>query len=225
MSRIGLVWCVIGVALSGASAAAQAPAVGAQAGQASCEAWLRSWEGGIGASSDAELMVDTYRRIPRDCVAERAQALLRIAQVARESGRLLEADEAGVPVVRRVAATPPAPVPVPAPAAAPTRAATNAVALALLDDDLVAGPTRRDYANAPSALERLGDREVVIVVNGVLRPDGSFQWAVQTETPPSSGLTGFALRLADRYRARTTRPDGASLVGGQIVRTFRFKGS
>jgi hypothetical protein len=221
MSRIGLIPAIASLAMFGASASAQAVSLTAE-----CEGWRLSWEGGVGAGSDAEQMVDTYKRIPRMCVAERAQALLRIGQVARETGRLLEADETGAPVIRRVAAAPPPPPPSPiisGPIALAPPAPTTAVAT-LIDDDLTAAPGRRDYANAPSALERLGDREVVIIVSGVLRPDGSFQWAVDSETPRNSGLASFALRLADRYRARTQRPDGASTVGGRITRTFRFRG-
>jgi hypothetical protein len=222
MSRIGLTGLVIGAALGMGSAAAQAPAAG-------CEAWLRSFEGGIGASNDAGLMVDSYRRMPRECVAERAQALLRVAQTARANGLVLEADEAGSPVVRPATGaalpsslTPPMSAPG---VSAPVAASVVGTSVVLGDADLLASPTRRDYANPPSALERLGNREVVVVVSGILQADGAFAWSVQSETPAESGLRAFALRLADRYRARTARPDGASLVGGQIVRTFRFRGS
>ena len=94
--------------------------------------------------------------------------------------------------------------------------------LSLTDADLLGGPTARDYENAPSALARLR-QDVTVTVTGVLQPNGAFTWTVARETPADSGLTAFALRLAERYRGRTVRPDGTALVGGQVSRTFRFQ--
>lgn len=211
MLRIGASLVVLAVASAAGSAWAQAPTNAAAGG--ACDTWATTWSGAAAVSVDANALLDIYKRIPRTCVAERADALMRIGQVARANGFLLEAAADGSPIVRRATPViPPAPV-----VAAPQRAPT------VVDADLTAQPGRRDFENPPSALQRLSTPEAVIVVAGVLTADGSFDWTVQSETPANSGLQTYALRLADRFRARTTRPDGASLVGATITRTFRFR--
>lgn len=209
----GARWRLAGAAaLSAACLVAAAPGAYAQSGandRQTCDYWAGAWSSGVGAGTDAVAMVQVYMQLPRSCVAERAEALLRIGQVARQTGYVLEASADGSPVVRR-----PAPPPPPPPPPRPL----------LTDADLVAQPGRRDYSNPPDALRRLSG-EAVVVLRGVLRDDGAFDWSVQTESPAGSGMSNYALRLAERFRSRTTRPDGSSLVGGVITRQFRFKPS
>jgi hypothetical protein len=246
-----------GIAVPGGVAEAQAqssrtPAPrAAQPAPPACDAVATRWRSGPGAGADALAMVEFYKSMPRACVAERAEALLRTGQAARRNGLLLEAAADGSPVVRWANAGPlpvqsapiipsaPRPAQATRPAPAPTASVVAAApalpalppapvasaakpGLALTDADLLGGPTARDYENAPSALARLR-REVTVSVTGVLQADGGFIWTVARETPGESGLSGFALRLAERYRGRTVRADGVSLVGGQVTRVFRFK--
>lgn len=195
-------------ALSALCLTAAAPTAAAQSSDGqSCDYWAGAWTSGVGATSDAVAMVQVYLQMPRGCVAERAEALLRIGQVARQTGYVLEASADGSPVVRR-----PTPPPPPPPPPRPV----------LTDADLVAQPGRRDFANPPEAMRRLTG-EVVVVVRGILRDDGAFDWSLQSETPAGAGMSNYALRLAEKFRSRTTRSDGAPLVGGVITRTFRFK--
>lgn len=208
MLRLGFSVAVLVTVSAVGSGMAQTSSNAAASG--SCDTWATTWSGAAAVSNDPVALLDVYKRIPRTCVAERADALLRIGQVARANGFLLEAAADGSPVVRRVT-----------PAATP--APTQARVAVLADSDLIAQPGRRDFENPPAAMQRLTAPEAVIVVNGVLRSDGSFAWTVQSETPANTGLTSYALRLADRFRARTTRPDGASLVGATLSRTFRFR--
>lgn len=201
-----------------------------------CGPSRQAWERLVAANATPQSMVDAYRTIPRACVAERAEALLTIGQKARQAGLLLEADSSGSPIITRLGqsssspASPSQPVTAIAPSNTPipgTQPPSQPLAgqtstLVLTDADIIAAPTARDQQNPPPALTRL-QRDTVVTLSGTLMADGRFSWSLLSEQPQGSGLTTYAMRLADRYRARTVRPDGASLVGAQWQRTFRFR--
>jgi hypothetical protein len=194
-------------------------APGAAAQGEPCGPARQSWDRLVASNASPHSMLDAYRTIPRGCVAERAEALLVIGQSARQAGYLLEADASGAPIITRVQAAPSSP-PIGAPVATPV--AARGPTSTLTDADLLAAPTARDQQNPPAALARL-ERETTITLTGTLQADGRFAWALTSEQPGDSGLVNYAIRLAERYRARTGRPDGASLVGAELQRTFRFR--
>lgn len=212
MTRNGLAFLAGAVALAGAAGLAQTPprAIIAPAASAPCATWTNYWLQGANGGWDAPGMVEFYRLMPKTCIAERAEVLMRIWQTARDSGFVLEASASGALVIRPVETVA---------AATPTQVVAPPE---VAEADLIARPSQRDWQNGPSAINRLRT-EAVITLNGTLQPDGSFAWTLASESPAGSGLTGFAVRLAERHRARTVRPDGVSLVGGAFSRTFRFR--